>query len=276
MYNVVEQERLDILRKDVIEETQDAYRAKLFKNDAVADRLSKKLLSSSSLTAPIATIVRRRTDTTIADQNAVFAKASKKDPWQPRNHLAVLSKNCKANRTPGARSPTVAGIADVYRRARIQCVKNATLREIRTLRNCRTENTTSRQCRNEMMRYYRLTSNTTSTVVYEIPGRKVIHPLTALEKLAASPRKIYRSSALSMIGSGKRYITRHTFLPISSPVTMTKSLQASPNVFRYGRNHRGSILSTQFPLLVLCQHLNWRVMRTVYTKKMPIGYSTSS
>lgn len=56
--NVLEQVRLDLLRKAVLCEMLDAYIAKFIDTDAAADRLWKKLLTSSSFMVPIATFVR--------------------------------------------------------------------------------------------------------------------------------------------------------------------------------------------------------------------------
>lgn len=79
LYNVMEQEILDLLRKKVIGETLNAGIAKFFDTDAAPVRLSKKLLTSSSFMALITTFVRRKTDSAIADQKCRLAMASKKE-----------------------------------------------------------------------------------------------------------------------------------------------------------------------------------------------------
>lgn len=81
VYRVLEQVMLDLLRKDVIEETMDAHIAKVLNTYAAADEISEKLLTSSSFIAPITTFVPYKTNLFIVDQNTVFAKASQRKPW---------------------------------------------------------------------------------------------------------------------------------------------------------------------------------------------------
>lgn len=62
VYNVVEQIMLDLLFKDVIGECFDAHIAKAVDMDEAAEGFWSRLLSSSSLMAPIATFIRQKTD----------------------------------------------------------------------------------------------------------------------------------------------------------------------------------------------------------------------
>lgn len=77
MYSDVEQILLDLLPKDVIGDTLEAHIAKFLDTDEFTDRVQKKLLTSSSFMASIATYVHRKTNTAIADRNIVFTKTSK-------------------------------------------------------------------------------------------------------------------------------------------------------------------------------------------------------
>lgn len=70
---------LDLLRKDVIDEALHAHRAKIFDTDAATGRLSTRSLTLQSFWAPIATFVRRKTDTDIVSQNTAISKASKRE-----------------------------------------------------------------------------------------------------------------------------------------------------------------------------------------------------
>lgn len=79
LYNVVVQVILDLLPKEVISETLEAYLVRFFDTYAAAYRLSKKLLASSSFMALIATFVPRKTDSVIANQNTVLEKVSEKE-----------------------------------------------------------------------------------------------------------------------------------------------------------------------------------------------------
>lgn len=77
VYNVMEQIIPDELSEVVIGYL-DAHIAKILDTYATADRVLKKLLTSSIFMAQIATSVQRNSDTTTADQKRVIAKASKK------------------------------------------------------------------------------------------------------------------------------------------------------------------------------------------------------
>lgn len=59
VYTVVEQVMLDLLRKDVIGGKSDTHSAKFFDMDQAIKRFSKRLGTSTSFIAPIATLVRR-------------------------------------------------------------------------------------------------------------------------------------------------------------------------------------------------------------------------
>lgn len=83
-YNVRKQLLLDSLREEVIAETLEPHVRKYFDNDAAADRLSKKLLTSRAFVVPIATLVRHRTDSAIACQNTVIGRESKDEPLSAR------------------------------------------------------------------------------------------------------------------------------------------------------------------------------------------------
>lgn len=80
VYNVVEQVMLDQLRKDVSRETLNAHTAKLLDINTDADRILMNLLTSSPFMSPMTTSVQRKTDTTVANKNTIFAKALKMEP----------------------------------------------------------------------------------------------------------------------------------------------------------------------------------------------------
>lgn len=65
VYNGAEQAMLDLLHKEVIRESLDAHKEKLFDTNVAANRLSQRLLISKSFMAPIATFLRRKSDTTM-------------------------------------------------------------------------------------------------------------------------------------------------------------------------------------------------------------------
>lgn len=67
--SVVEQVMWDLKPKDVIGETLDAHIANFFDTNAAAEGLSKRLLASSPFMVPIATFMRRRTDTALKENN---------------------------------------------------------------------------------------------------------------------------------------------------------------------------------------------------------------
>lgn len=58
--NIMEQVMLYLLREDVAEEITDAHIAKFFYINAASQRLSKKLVTSSSFIVPIASVVRHK------------------------------------------------------------------------------------------------------------------------------------------------------------------------------------------------------------------------
>lgn len=90
---------LDVLREEGIKETMDAYVVKFFDTNVAAGNLSKNLLTSSSCEALISTFLRRKTDSTIADQNTVTCKATKRSLWQPLKHRGALSMHGQGSLT---------------------------------------------------------------------------------------------------------------------------------------------------------------------------------
>lgn len=66
---------LDLMRKEVMQETLDAHVAKLFGTGAAADWLSKRLWTRSSFMEPIATFVRHKKGTTMEDEKYINAFA---------------------------------------------------------------------------------------------------------------------------------------------------------------------------------------------------------
>lgn len=59
---------LDRLREKVISDTLDAHIANCFKTDVATHELSKRLLNSSLSTAPIASVIRAKTDTAMKNK----------------------------------------------------------------------------------------------------------------------------------------------------------------------------------------------------------------
>lgn len=76
MYNVVEQVVLELLRNDTIRETLNARVTKYFNNDAAANSLSKRWLTSITFMSPIATFVKRKADTAVEDKKCSAAFGS--------------------------------------------------------------------------------------------------------------------------------------------------------------------------------------------------------
>lgn len=79
VYNIVQQVMLDLLRKEVICKTLNAHFAKFFNREAATYRPSRKILTLSSIMAPVVPFVRRSTDSAIADRGNVASKASKSE-----------------------------------------------------------------------------------------------------------------------------------------------------------------------------------------------------
>lgn len=79
VYNVVDEVMLNLLHKDVILDTLDGHVAKIFDTEAAADRLSKRFLTSSTFMESIATFMRSKTYTTMAQQK-FSTTVARKDP----------------------------------------------------------------------------------------------------------------------------------------------------------------------------------------------------
>lgn len=109
VYNVVEKGKLDLLRKELLGKTLDADVSELFDLDAAADRLSKRLLTSSSFIAPIDTFVDRESDSSISDKNKVFAKASIMKPAGAMEVIGDIVKDPPRQSDSDVRSPAVGG-----------------------------------------------------------------------------------------------------------------------------------------------------------------------
>lgn len=77
LYNFVEQVNIDLLLKDLIGDTLDAHIMNKFNAYVAAEGLSKSLLTSSSLMAPIATLVRRNAYTVMNNMEDSVFNASK-------------------------------------------------------------------------------------------------------------------------------------------------------------------------------------------------------
>lgn len=77
LYNFVEQVLLDLLRKEVIEETLDAHVTTFFDTDEAAKGLSKRLLASTFFMALIANFNRRKSNTAMQDKKCSTTIASK-------------------------------------------------------------------------------------------------------------------------------------------------------------------------------------------------------
>lgn len=61
VYNVAEKGMLGLLREEVIDDTQEAHIANFLNTIVAGDKLPKRVLTSSSIMAPIARFVRRKT-----------------------------------------------------------------------------------------------------------------------------------------------------------------------------------------------------------------------
>lgn len=96
---------LDIFRKDATRDTLDDYKAKFLDTDAASERLLKKLLMSSSIMAPLVTFVRRKTDYTIADRNAVMAKASRKGSVPDKEANGDIIEGLRSQSDPRSEEP---------------------------------------------------------------------------------------------------------------------------------------------------------------------------
>lgn len=92
LYSVVKQIILGLLHKDVIGDTLNAHKARLLDINESADGPSKKLLTPCSFMTTITKFCQGEINTAIAEQNLVFAKASKKETGPFQNYKAILSK----------------------------------------------------------------------------------------------------------------------------------------------------------------------------------------
>lgn len=89
MYNVVEHVVSDLLRKDIVRYTVGAHVVKFFSPDTAGDRLSQKLLTSTTFMATIVSIIRRHPDTSIEQKNGTtFAKTDPIDTVEMFNDFA--------------------------------------------------------------------------------------------------------------------------------------------------------------------------------------------
>lgn len=73
IYNVLQQEMLDLSRKQVIEEMLGVHTVKSSDTNEAAEGLSKSLLTSTSFIAPIATFVLLKTDLAMEGQKYIAA-----------------------------------------------------------------------------------------------------------------------------------------------------------------------------------------------------------
>lgn len=78
LYSIVEKVVLDRLFEEVTAETLDTQLVKLLDTSAAANRLSRKLLTSSWFMSTTATFIRRETVSAIAGPDILMTKASKK------------------------------------------------------------------------------------------------------------------------------------------------------------------------------------------------------
>lgn len=62
-YNVVQVVMLDLIRRDVVEETLDAHISRILDPQMATEKLLKKLLTPNSIMAPFPTFVKRKTKT---------------------------------------------------------------------------------------------------------------------------------------------------------------------------------------------------------------------
>lgn len=105
VYTILEQDILDLQHKDVIDETMDAHRGKLFDRSTRANSLSKKFLKSGWFMAQTAAIVQRNTDSTIADQNSVIDKLAECEPVGGSGAHGTVIDAPQSQSDSGARNP---------------------------------------------------------------------------------------------------------------------------------------------------------------------------
>lgn len=92
-------------RKKVISQSMDCVIPKLFHTNTAADRLLKRLLTSISLLAPIATLVRRRTDSAFTDRSSVAPKAPKKELKEATDAYGNFIGKLKSRSDSGSEEP---------------------------------------------------------------------------------------------------------------------------------------------------------------------------
>lgn len=126
-YNVVEAVMLYLQRKDIIDKTLDAHIATVLNTDAVGDRLSKMLLTWSSIIALIAMFVRHKSTQPLGTKILYLQRRQERTSWQPREHRAILMKLCQADWTEGVRISTAAGPPDAHRKIIMLSVKTVVL-----------------------------------------------------------------------------------------------------------------------------------------------------
>lgn len=78
VYIVVEQVMLALLRKKVVRDTLNADIVNYCNTDVAANKLSKRLMTSSSFMTPITTFVRQKMDTAMESKNHNTALESKR------------------------------------------------------------------------------------------------------------------------------------------------------------------------------------------------------
>lgn len=103
LYEVVEHIRLDLCRKQVIGKRLDSSIAKEFHTNAAAEGLSKRLLPSNAYMVPMATCVRRTTDTTMENQRYCVPYASK-DLMHNLERLAMEVNHWQSARNVGVKN----------------------------------------------------------------------------------------------------------------------------------------------------------------------------
>lgn len=193
---------LYLLRKGVPNETLYAQKGKLFHVDIVIDRLSNKLLTSSSSIALIVTFVQRKTDYAFADQNIAIAKPLEQK--NPRSHGSILRLYRSPSRPIGRleRGTTLQQVVQRSNESSSSQRATRTLNDTHPRQICWRKSTTPIEILSRMRRYYRRISDTAATVKHDTWAPGVAHRLTIMGRTDALMRNIYWSSTLSMLASG--------------------------------------------------------------------------
>lgn len=92
VYNAFGQDMLEMLRKEVIVKTLDAHIAKIFDTNAAAGRVSKRLLTSSSFMARVATLAQRITDTKMDAKKYSLSNSSR----EPMDTIKTVDEDSKS------------------------------------------------------------------------------------------------------------------------------------------------------------------------------------